>query len=212
MKPSALIYPANLEEARAIRLPEQRARRPSFRRRLALRVMFLCVALLTAGLLVVFLAIKQALWLNLDRMLISIARSEIASSLDGPRGQLHTHDDQSVALELKTGHDYEKFVQIVDRGGTIVARTRNVPSGMGLKTNPKLAEQAWAQGSLLGNVWHNGKLYRGLYYRLQDLEGKEYLAVIAVPREPVLHVLRSLAFVLCGTLLTVGGGQPQFYQ
>lgn len=184
--------------------PDGRSAGRSFRRRLAIRMTLLCVSILVASLLAVFFAVQQSLWLNLDRMLASIARSEMASSMDGPQGRVHTHDVSSIPLNLKVGDGYEKFVQIMDRDGTIVAHTRNVPENGGLKIDETAANIAWTQGSSLGNVWRNDDRFRGLYYRLQDREGKQFVAVLALPREPVLHLLRSLAFVLVGTLLVAG--------
>jgi len=203
MKRAALMHAEELKGASKV-TPSGRGAHSSFRRRLALRMMLLCVAILATSLLVVFFAVEQALWLNLDRMLLSIARSEIASSMDGPQGRVHTHDEASMPLDLSAGAGYEKFGQIMDRSGTIVAQTRNVASGPGLSIDNKVADMAWTQGSLLGDVWRDRELYRGLYYRMQDREGKQYLAIIALSRKPVWQLLRSLALVLFGTLAVAG--------
>ena len=164
----------------------------------------LCVSILAISLLAVFIAVQQALWLNYDRMLASIARAEIASSMDGPGGHVHTHDVTSIPLNLRVGDGYEKFLQIMDGDGQMVAHTRNITSESGLTLDPNSAESARKQGSALGSAWRGNERFRGLYYRVRDADGKEFLAVLALPREPILRLLRLLAMALTATLLLAG--------
>jgi heavy metal sensor kinase len=179
-------------------------RQQSFRRRLAVQMTLLCVSILAISLLAVFIAIQQALWRNYDQMLASIARSEIASSMDGPGGHVHTHDVTSIPLKLRVGDGYEKFLQIMDGDGRIVAHTRNITAESALNIDANSAAIARTEGSALGNVWRGEERFRGLYYRLRDADGNQFLAVLAIPREPVLHLLRLLALALSATLLLAG--------
>ena len=69
-----------------LRFREQASRR-TFRRRLTVSMTFLAVGILAVASTAIYLRVRQALLSHLDSTLLSLARTEVASSLDQPGGR-----------------------------------------------------------------------------------------------------------------------------
>lgn len=98
----------------------------TFRARLTGATTLLCLSVLVTAGSVVYWKARQALRTSLDASLLSIARAEIASAIDGPGGRVHVHNEEPTALVLAAGTGYEKFAQVENSADKIIARTENL--------------------------------------------------------------------------------------
>lgn len=160
----------------------------------------MAVLLLSDGL--VYLAARQALQANLDDALLSIARAEVASALDGPGGSVHVHDEPAL-LSLPARSGYEKFAQIEDGGDHVIARTGNLRGGPLLQTDVHQEARARAGRVTFSDIALRGERLRGIYYPTRDAHGRPLLAIIAVSKQPLRQSLETLRWLLAFSL--VGG-------
>ncbi len=168
------------------------ARRTTFRARLTGATTLLCLSVLVTASSIVYWNARQALRANLDDSLLSIARAEVASALDGPGGSIHVHDEEPTALVLTAGTGYEKYAQIENSADKIIARTDNLRRIAPLPPDPPLEAKARAGQIVWSEMSLRGLPLRAIYYPFPDAHGNHLLAVIAVPEEPMRRALHTL--------------------
>lgn len=177
--------------------------RTTLRARMTLSVTLLCLGVLTLAGTATYLGAQAALRQNLDNALISIARAEIASAVDGEGGAVHVHDEEPSPLELVSGSSYEKFAQIEDAADQIVARTRNL-TGAPLAGEPEREKLARAGIASFGDLTRGAVTLRALYYPLHDRRGNPLITVCAISKAHMEQSLRSLRTTLL-LMLTASG-------
>ena len=180
---------------------EQLGRKQSpktFRARLTLATTLLAMGVLLLSDGLVYLSARQALRSNLDDALLSIARAEVASAIDGPDGAVHVHNEPAV-ISLQGRSGYEKFAQIENSRDQVVARTENL-RGLLLQTNVNQEARARAGRIAFSDIALRGTRLRGIYYPTQDARGQPLLAIIAVSRQPMEQALGTLRLLLLASL------------
>lgn len=171
----------------------------TFRSRLTVSVTLLSFGILVFAGLIVYLGAREVLRVNLDSALLAIARSEVASAIDGPNGKVHIHESGPGS------GGYEKFSQIEDASGRVVARTRNLyraPAWERSATHEKTARQGHIN---YGDLSLGKQPLRCIFYPFTDPQGRSYLAVVGVSELPMRRSLQSLAGLVFVSLL-VGAG------
>lgn len=158
----------------------------SFRVRTALCLSLLCVTLLSAAAVTIYLGTRQALLRNLDAALLAISRAEVASALDS--GQLHLHEGPFPE------RGYQRYAQICRPGGPLLARSANLEEPL-----PRSPLEATREPVLTNLRWRGSEL-RAVFVPCQD----GLVAQIATPLAPVRQALGSLVPVL-GLVLGLGG-------
>ena len=179
-------------------------RRVTIRKRImwATTLLLLGILLVTSG--VIYLGVRQALRVNLDDALRSIAAAEIASAADEPGGKIHVHPNDATSLSATNPSGYEKFAQIEDNRDRVLARTPNLQRGVKLSHNAP-AESRARQGQIVfANTPLGGELLRCVYYPFQAPDGRSLLAIIGVSQRPLQNSLESLLMVLVFSLLLGG--------
>lgn len=176
----------------------------TFRLRLTLAMSLLALIVLGFASVTIYLAARVILRRNLDSALLAIARTEVASALDGPTGQVHVHEEGWASLHISIPDAYVKHAMI-KRGGSVVARTANLGSGAPLMSDPEKEARALDGVPTFGTLYRADEAYRGIYYPLQDADGGRLVGIVAVPLEPIRHSLDNLLEVLMAVLL-VGSG------
>jgi len=176
----------------------------TLRGRLALTMTALSVGVLAAASLVIYLGVRHTLQRNLDEALLAIVRAEVASSLDGPGGQVHVHEEEPSAIDLPESAGYEKLAQIRDAEGRVLAHTSNLRRNGDLTIDAALVAAALAGESAFGDCERSGAPYRAVYYPLHDVALHPLVAIVAVPTRPLEHALATVLGALVVALL--GGG------
>lgn len=180
----------------------------TFRRRLTVSMTLLSVAVLAVATAVIYWRVRQAWLSHLDSTLLSIARIEIASSLDQAGGRLHVHDEIPVST-APLGLGYEKFAQIKDETHQVRAQTSNLKDGPTLETDQELEAQALQGQVMFGDMQHGQEVHRGVYYPARDIAGRPLVAVVAIPEHPLRRSLNSLLWALALALFA-GAGAAAF--
>ena len=181
-------------------------RERTFRERLTLWTTALCLGSLTLVGAAFWVGALRALQLNLDRALLSIARTEVASALDGSHRQVHIHGGDPLFLELPEGGGYQEFAQIEDARGTVIVRTHNLENCPCLETTARDRSAALSGRVVFSNITRGDGVYRAVYYPMRDRQRHSLAAVVAIPTAPMWESLDSLTLVLTISLLLVGGG------
>lgn len=181
----------------------------TFRGRLALAMTALSAGVLAAASVAIYAGVRHTLRANLDDALLAIVRAEVASALDAPGGQVHVHEEGPAPIELPEGSGYEKAAEILDAGGRVVARTRNLAEGRGLQLDPALFARALGGAPAFGDSERAGATHRAIYYPLRDLAGRPLVAVVAVPTRPLAHALTTMLGALA--LASVAGSAAAAY-
>lgn len=175
----------------------------TFRRRLTLSMALLAITVLTLASTAIYLRVRMALRTSLDSALLSVARVEVAGSLDRPGGIVHVHEELGASTS-PLGSGYEKFAQITDAHRTVLAQTANLQVGPRLETDPALETAALHGTASFADIRRGGETYRGVYYPGQDASGEPFVAVVAIPSRPLEHSLDSLIGALM-LALVIGG-------
>lgn len=177
----------------------------TFRARLTGATTLLCLSVLVTAGSVVYWKARQALRTSLDASLLSIARAEIASAIDGPGGRVHVHNEEPTALVLAAGTGYEKFAQVENSADKIIARTENLQHVSSLPANNNHEARARAGHIVLGELNLHSAPLRAIYYPFQDVHGNKLLAIIAIPEEPMRRALHTLLESMWLSLLVASG-------
>lgn len=177
--------------------------RGTFRARLTLGIAVLCAGVLAAASLAIYLGVRGTLWTNLDRALLGIARTEIASAIDDPLRGPHIHEVAPTALQLPFGSGYEKIAQIKDSHGHIVAQTSNLLNGPRLETDARRELKALSGHASFANLRRGSQEYRALYHPL-TMSSQRMSVLIAIPTRQIRSSLNALYMVLV-VCLAAGG-------
>lgn len=175
----------------------------TFRRRLTWTMSALAVGILALASAAIYFGVRTALQWNLDSALLSIARTEIASSVDAPGGKLHMHEEVAVNAR-DSGSGYAKFAQIKDADHRVRVQTANLGIGPGLETDRETEARALRGEIVLADLLRGGELYRAVYHPLQDAFGEPLVAVVATPIAPLRRSLHLLLIALTIALITGG--------
>jgi two-component system OmpR family sensor kinase len=175
----------------------------TFRFRLMVAMTFLSLAVLALASFAIYFGVRQTLRSNLDRALLSIARTEVSSAFDAPGG-VHVHEEASLGLALGPGDGYEKLALIKDEQGRVVAHTANLGATPSLQTDAAREARAFAGQASFADLRHEEDLYRAIYYPLGDVGSDRMFALVAVPKKPLHHSLEVLQVVLALCLLVAG--------
>lgn len=170
--------------------------RGTFRARLTATTALLAVGVLLVSNGLVYLSARRAMQINLDDALLSIAHTEVDSSLRRGGGQV------PLALPVRSG--YEKFAQVETADDRIIARTPNLSQESVLTTDVYQEKTARAGHITFSEILLRGERLRGIYYPTRDARGRPLLAVVAVSERPMQQALASLLRVLLLSLLAVG--------
>jgi len=172
----------------------------TFRRRLTVSMTVLAIGVLAVASAAIYLRVRQTWLSHLDSTLLSIARVEVASSLDQAGGRVHVHEEIPVST-TPLGLGYEKFAQIKDENHQVRAQTSNLVGGV-LETDSERETQALQGQVVFADIRRDQEVYRGIYYPTRDIAGHPLVAVVAIPthalRRSLDSLLGTLALVLCG--------------
>ncbi|MFN8644159.1 MAG: HAMP domain-containing sensor histidine kinase [Candidatus Binatia bacterium] len=166
---------------------------------------FALVVLAVAG-AAIYLGTRYVLRASLDETLLAIARTEVASAVDRPDGQVHVHDERWVPIVLPSGSGYEKYALIKDASRQVLAQTTNVTAGPPLRSEYRRETQALRGKASFGVVHRGDEALRAVYYPLRDTSGGRLAAIVAVPMRPLFEALDLLVGVLAAALLVGGAG------
>jgi two-component system, OmpR family, sensor kinase len=176
----------------------------TFRNRLSLQVTLLCLVVLAVAGTIVFFGARTALLSNVDGALLEIARSELASALDGPDGTVHIHEDSQLILQGASG--YEKYALIRDEHGDFAAHTTNIEVADLATLAPNLLNKTKDGFAVFGDITLKNIPLRAVYYPFQDKRGISYTAVCAVPYAPMEQSLKLLGVTILSALSLCGLG------
>lgn len=179
---------------------------PTLRGRVALWMSAFAVVVLTGASVAIFLGGRYVLRVTLDETLLAMARTEVASAIDRPNGEVHVHDERWVPIALPSADGYEKYALIADASRQIVARTTNIADGPPLRTEARRELQALRGRASFGFAWRDAEQLRAVYYPLRDTAGDRLVAVIAVPMRPMRIALEVLLGVLLASLAVAAVG------
>jgi heavy metal sensor kinase len=180
--------------------------RPTFRRRVALAMSALALLVLTLAGTAIYFGTRYVLRASLDKSLLAIARTEVASAIDRPDGRIHVHDERWVPISLPGGTGYEKFALIKGASRRVAAQTANVAEGPPLRSEVRRETQALRGKASFGIVRRGADRLRAIYYPLRDTTGAHLVAIVAVPTRPIDVSLDLLLGVLLTALLVGGAG------
>ena len=180
----------------------------TFRRRLTASMALLAIVVMAVASTAIYIRVRLALRSAVDSALLSVARVEVAGSLDRPGGLVHVHEEIP-RLNSPVGSGYEKFAQIKDEHHAVRAQTANLAAGPSLETDPEREARALEGQVSFADMRRDGEIYRGIYYPAHDAAGRPLVAVVAIPSRPLQQSLESLigAFVLA---LAIGGAAAAF--
>jgi len=177
---------------------------PTFRRRLSVSTVLLCLGVLVLAGVGVYWQAQQAMRANLDASLLSVARFTV-SALKMPDTNVPVGDKTPEVLLLPSQTGYEKFAQIEDSTDRIIARTDNLRPNAPLPAHPERETRARDGHIVYGDLSYRGVPLRAVYYPFRDAENQRILAVIAMSREPNRRALHALTEAL-GLSLILGAG------
>ena len=178
---------------------------PTLRRRVALWMSAFALVVLTAAGAAIYLGARYVLRVTLDETLLAIARTEVASAIDRPDGQVHVHDERWVPIALPTA-GFEKYALIKDGNRQVLAQTTNIADGPSLQTEYLRETQALHGKASFGVVRRGAEPLRAIYYPLRDSGDRQLAAVVAVPMRPMREALEMMVGVLVAALLIGGAG------
>jgi len=173
----------------------------TFSDRLTLHTVLICQGVLAIACAVIYLGVRETLQWSLDSALLAIARTEISAAIASPQDSLQVHEQAPLALALPAGSGYEKFAQIVDGTGQVLAKTSNLPGDAALP----LPRAPVAGGPTYADIRHAGRSFRAVYWPLTKDEGDQLLAVVAMPTAPQQFALNMLAGTLALAVVLAGG-------
>lgn len=187
---------------------DDRRPRHTFRRRLTVSMTLLTVAVLSVANTAIYFRVRQALLSHLDSTLLSLARTEVASSVDQPGGDVHVHEEVPV-VRAPGGLGYEKFVRIKDESHRVRAQTANLFGGPALDIDLGRETKALEGRVSFAYIRRDQEILRGVYYPARDGSGRPLVAVVAIPTGAAYHSLELLlgALVLA---LVIGAGAAAF--
>ena len=168
----------------------------------------LAIVVLAVASIAIYVSVRLVLRSGMDSALLSMARIEVASSIDAPGGAIHVHEEGSEPAS-SVGSGYEKFAQIKDEHHTIKAQTSNLSTGPPLETDPERERQGLQGQAAFGDMRRGDEAYRGIYYPAHDAAGRPLVAVVAIPVRPLQRLLDSLMGALF-LALVVGGTAAAF--
>ena len=172
----------------------------TFRARLALSMATLSIAVLMAAGGLIYGQTRRALFTNLDRELLTIARTEAASEFDEPGIGAHVHELPPLAPTPLGGSGDEKCVRVSDAAGRLLAATTNLASGPPLRDDERGRARALAGEIAFADVARAAGTYRAIYYPVTTPEGGRLALLVALPSEPADRTLRA---VLAGLALSL---------
>ena len=147
---------------------------------------------------------RQALRVNLDDALRSIAAAEIASAADEPGGKIHVHSNDATSLSLTSQAGYEKFAQIENSRDRVIARTPNLERGPKLSRDAAAEKRARGGQITFADIHLGDEPLRCVYYPFRAPDGEHLLAIVSIPQRPMHKALQSLLAAL-GISLLLGG-------
>ncbi len=177
----------------------------TFRWRLTASMTLLAVGVLALASAAIYVLVRHALQSNLDSVLLSIARAEAASAMDGPGGAVHVHEDLPAALVPAAAVGYERFVQIKDARHQLLVQTENLAAGPVLEPVAEAEARGLAGQIVFADMRRGHEAYRGVYYPLRDTAGNPLVAIVATPTRPLHRSLGSLLEALALALIIAGG-------
>ncbi len=187
-------------------LPQEMSRRTTLGRRLTIVTTLIFCSILALTDTVIYLGTVQGQRANLDATLMSIARSEIASSTDGPNGQVHIHEEGNLLRDSQAGAGYIKYAQIEDAQNRVLVRTANLVGQAPLGEDRVQEARGRAGQTTFANITLGSEPLRCIYYPFEDLNGRPLLAAIAISKRPMEQSIRTLQEILLLSLLIGGIG------
>ncbi|MDO8793570.1 MAG: ATP-binding protein [Vicinamibacterales bacterium] len=164
----------------------------SFRARLTIRwtVVFSCV--LAAASVAIFAGIRSTSYTDLDNHLRTLAGTEVTSAIDNPTTPPHVHELPVTALA--GGTFTQKFVQILDESGRIVAAAPGQAEAVPLAEPSQLTE-ALAGGAPVSTREVAGVPVRVVVLRAAA-QGRMYTIAVGVAIGDLLAGLRRVQWLL----------------
>jgi two-component system OmpR family sensor kinase len=170
----------------------------------------LSIAVLMAAGGLIYGYTRGALFTNLDRELLTIARTEAVSEFDEPSVGVHVHELPPLAPTLFGGSGDEKCVRISDVAGRVLAATTNLASEPLLRDDQRGRARALAGEIAFADLQRGAGRYRAVYYPVTTPEGGLLTLLVALPTEPADRTLRAvlggLAFSLLVAAAAAGWG------
>ncbi len=181
------------------------SRAASFRNRLAVRFAMAGFLLVTSVSVVTYIALRLALFQELDLTIQRLAAIEAAATADTPDETVHFHDQVFLTGDPGSAAILSRYAQFWTVGGEAVLRTGNLGSE-DLPLPSPLRERVASSGvpELFAFEW-NGQRFRSILYPL-GLTGPQHavhLLQVAASTDGVSRVL-SRTLSLLGLLVAVG--------
>ena len=176
----------------------------TFRARLAVSMTALSIVVLACAGALIYEQTRRTLRANLDQELLTIARTEVASTFDEPGVGAHVHDLPPVALPPLGGSGGEKFTRVTDAAGRVLAATANLASGPPLIDDESRRARALAGGIAFADLERDRAHCRGVYYPITTREGAPLALLVALPTRPLDRALRAVLGALALSLLVAG--------
>ena len=173
----------------------------TFRARLALSMTALSIAVLMAAGGLAYWQTRRALFISLDRELLTIARTEAASGFDEPGVGVHVHELPPLAPTLLGGAGHEKCARVSDTAGRVLAATTNLASDPPLGDDEPGRARALAGEIAFVDLQRGAGTYRAVYHPLTSPEGAPLTLLVALPTEPADRTLRAVLGGLALSLL-----------
>ena len=181
----------------------QRFRPTTFRARITLVMTLLALIILALVDTSVYVGRYSQRLTNLDGVLLTNARMETAAFAESLEDGLHTSAARPQKLNLPSGSVYETYIQIEDRQGRILVRSSNLATLPPLRINKDSQQRVQTEGFAFEDIRLETRPMRCLCFPFVGA-GQPLVALLAVSEEPMLNGMRSLATLLCGSLV-VGG-------
>ena len=177
----------------------------SFRNRLGFRLAVAGFLLVTSVSVVTYIALRLALFQELDRTIERLASIEAAATGDTPDESVHFHDQVFLTADPGSEAILSRYAQFWTVGGEAVLRTANLGSA-DLPLPASLRERVANSGEpeFFAFEW-NGERFRSILYPL-GLTGPQHalhLLQVAASTDGVARVL-SRTLSLLGLLVAVG--------
>lgn len=171
----------------------------TFRGRLTVSMTLLAVAVLAAANVAIYVRVRQAMLSHLDSTLLSLASTQVASSVDQPGGDVHVHEEVP-ALTAPDDLGYEKFVLIKDESHRVRAQTANLFGGTRIEGDLEREAAALDGRISFADLRSSNLTLRAVFYPANDGSGRPLVAVVAIP---TVAAYRSLDLLLGSLVLTL---------
>lgn len=177
----------------------------TFRARLTVRWTLVFGVLLAAANASIYVAVRAYAYADLDSKVRTLGVTEVASAVDGPVG-LHVHE---LPIELANGAYTEKFVQVFDAGGRLVAASTML-AGAGPLVSRDLIEAGLAERAPVANLTVNGRPVRVVVLKASR-DGLPYAVAVGLFADDLEAALAKLSVLLiviwvAGLAATAGAG------